>query len=63
MAEHAAPRFGDVLVAMRGTWAVLTEEFPAEQRIIGMHGSLTPDELEVPLLVDHPASEGVWPRG
>lgn len=63
VAEHVEPRFGDVLVAMRGTWAVLTEEFPAEQRIVGMHGSLTPEETEVPLLVDHPASEGVWPRG
>lgn len=47
------PRIGDVVVACRGTSAVLsTEGFPYESRLIGMHGSLTDDEMLIPLLVD-----------
>ncbi len=44
-------RFGDVLVAMRGTGAVMTNSLPKELSLVGMHGSLTPDEMFVPLLV------------
>lgn len=51
-----APRFGDVLVAMRQDWAVMTRALPREMELVGQHGSLTPAELQVPLLVDHPAS-------
>jgi hypothetical protein len=47
------PRIGDVVVACHGDFAVLsTEAFPYETRLIGMHGSLTEDEMLIPLLVD-----------
>jgi hypothetical protein len=44
-------RWGHVLVALRGDWAVMTSAFPREYTLIGMHGSLTPAEMLVPLLV------------
>ena len=37
---------------MREDWAVMTRQFPRELTLIGMHGSLTPDEMYVPLFVD-----------
>jgi hypothetical protein len=44
-------RIGDVVVAVRGDWAVTaTEREPVESRLIGMHGSMTPVEQLVPLL-------------
>lgn len=47
------PRIGDVVVACRGTAAVLsTDGFPYETRLIGMHGSLSEDEMLIPFLVD-----------
>jgi predicted AlkP superfamily pyrophosphatase or phosphodiesterase len=46
------PRIGDVVVALRDDWAVLTSVRPGEMRLIGMHGSLTPAEMYVPLLID-----------
>ncbi|KAB2810764.1 alkaline phosphatase family protein [Pimelobacter simplex] len=47
------PRIGDVVVACKGEFAVLsTEGFPYESRLIGMHGSLTPDEMLIPVLLD-----------
>lgn len=52
LAPHLADRFGDVLVALRGEWAVMSRAFPRELALIGMHGSLTPAEMHVPLLVD-----------
>ncbi len=58
-----ACRFGDVLVAMRGTWALMSREFPQEFGLVGMHGSLTPDEAAVPLFVDAPAHDSVWGGG
>lgn len=45
-------RFGDVLVAMRGGGAVMTRSQDRELSLVGMHGSLTPAEMLVPLLVD-----------
>ncbi len=46
------PRIGDVVVAARGTTAVLSSrDFPYEARLVGMHGSLTPEEMLVPVLV------------
>ena len=45
-------RIGDVVVACHGDAAVLdTSTFPYEARLIGMHGSLTPAEMLVPVLV------------
>jgi hypothetical protein len=47
------PRLGDVVVACHGDTAVLsTTDFPYEATLVGLHGSLTPDEMLVPLLVD-----------
>ena len=47
------PRIGDVVVACRGDFAVMsTEGFPYETRLVGMHGSLTPAEMLIPVLVD-----------
>ena len=46
-----AERFGDVLVAMRDDRAVMSRRLSKELTLVGMHGSLTPDELIVPLLV------------
>ncbi len=45
-------RIGDVLVAMLGNWAVMTLTLPRELTLVGQHGSLTPEEMRVPLLVD-----------
>lgn len=46
-----ADRFGDVLVAMADDGALMTTTQPNEFGLVGMHGSLTPAELNVPLLV------------
>ena len=47
------PRLGDVLVACRGDAAVLsTTDFSYEARLVGFHGSLTPEEMLIPVLVD-----------
>ncbi len=46
-----AARVGDVIVAMRGNWAVIaSERETVDSRQVGMHGSLTPAEQLVPLL-------------
>jgi predicted AlkP superfamily pyrophosphatase or phosphodiesterase len=50
--EDLRERYGHVLVAMRGDWAVMTRELPRELTLIGMHGSLTAPEMLVPLLID-----------
>jgi hypothetical protein len=49
--DQLRERWGHVLVALRGDWAVMTSAFPREYTLIGMHGSLTPAEMLVPLLV------------
>lgn len=49
--DRVADRFGDVVVAMRTDWAVLTTTFPKEHSLVGMHGSLTEAEMAVPLFV------------
>ena len=46
------PRLGDVVVACRGDHAVLSSaDFPYEAKLVGLHGSLTPDEMLIPVLV------------
>lgn len=50
LSPRLAPRFGDVLVARADDGAVMTRTLPRELTLIGMHGSLTAAELEVPLL-------------
>jgi predicted AlkP superfamily pyrophosphatase or phosphodiesterase len=44
-------RIGDVLVVMRSDWVICTQKLPGELRMTGMHGSLTPQEMRVPLLI------------
>lgn len=47
------PRIGEVLVASRGRSAVVaSRQFAVETAMRGFHGSLTPAEMYVPLLVD-----------
>jgi hypothetical protein len=45
-------RYGHVLVAMCHDYAVMTRQFPRELELVGMHGSLTPAEMRVPLFTD-----------
>ena len=47
------PRIGDVLVACRDDHAVVsTVDFAYESTLVGLHGSLTEDEMLIPMLVD-----------
>lgn len=53
--ESVLPRLGDVMVASVGGTAVVSgSRFPHEASLLGLHGSLTADEMLVPLLVDPP---------
>jgi hypothetical protein len=48
---RVAPRIGDVVAAARDAHAVVrTRAFPREASLVGHHGSLTADEVLVPLL-------------
>jgi Type I phosphodiesterase / nucleotide pyrophosphatase len=50
---HVRPRLGDVMVASVGEVAVMSSEvFPNEAGLVGLHGSVTPEEMLVPLLLD-----------
>ena len=52
MTPGVLPRVGDVLVACRGETAVVsTTDFPYENTLVGLHGSLTPAEMLIPILV------------
>ena len=53
LSEHAAARIGDVVVAMAGRATVVDSRTQSAQSmsLIGVHGSLTPEELTVPLLI------------
>jgi hypothetical protein len=47
------PRLGDVVVAAREDWGLFSSvDFPYELRLVGLHGSLTPVEMRIPVLVD-----------
>ncbi len=50
--DEVMPRIGDVLVAARGLWAFYddTLDDKGAQHMIGQHGSITPEELMVPML-------------
>jgi hypothetical protein len=50
--DQLRERYGHVLVAMREDYAVMTTQFPRELDLVGMHGSLTPAEMLVPLFTD-----------
>jgi hypothetical protein len=46
------PRLGDVVVACHGDAAIVsTVDFPYEKTLVGLHGSLTPAEMLIPILV------------
>ncbi len=46
------PRLGDVVVAARGDHAIVSSaDFPYETTLVGMHGSLTPAEMLIPMIV------------
>lgn len=53
VAPHVTARLGDVVVAMTGRATVVDSRIHSAQALglIGVHGSLTRDELEVPLLL------------
>ncbi len=44
-------RYGDVVAAPTGDWAFMTRTFPQEMELVGMHASMTPAEMTVPLVV------------
>lgn len=46
------PRLGDVVVACTGTTAIVSRSrFSYETSMVGLHGSLTPAEMNIPILV------------
>ena len=50
--ERVAPRLGDVMVAATGTTALFSSaDFGYEMGLVGLHGSLTPDEMHIPFLI------------
>jgi hypothetical protein len=52
VAEAVLPRLGDVVVAARGELAMFSsKDFSYEMSLVGLHGSLTPDEMLIPMLV------------
>lgn len=51
--DRVTPRLGDVIVATLGPVALVASKRAAQEAgLIGLHGSLTADEMEIPLLVD-----------
>ena len=52
VASAVRPRIGDVLVAARSDFSVMsTNVFPYETKLVGLHGSLTSAEMLIPVLV------------
>ena len=50
--ESVLPRLGEVLVAARDDVGIFSSrDFGYEMSLIGLHGSLTPDEMLIPILV------------
>ena len=50
--DRLVPRIGDVVAALLADWAVVaTRREKLESRLLGMHGSLSAAEQEIPLLV------------
>jgi len=52
VSAHVRPRIGDVIVAMRDNFAIVDSRTarPALLALLGLHGSLTPAEMAIPLL-------------
>ena len=55
VSEHVRPVIGDVVVAMTGRATVVDSrtQTPASMDLVGVHGSFTPEEMQVPLLTVH----------
>jgi len=55
VSAHVRPLIGDLVVAATGRATVVDSrtQTPASLRLVGVHGSLTPAELRVPLLAVH----------
>jgi hypothetical protein len=52
VAPGVLPRLGDVVVASCGAHAIVSSaDFPYETKLVGLHGSLTADEMLIPILV------------
>ena len=50
--EAVLPRLGDVVVAAHGNLAMFSsKDFGYEMSLVGLHGSLTPDEMLIPIIV------------
>jgi hypothetical protein len=58
VAAEVLPRIGDVLVAARKRVAYYADPEDRGRKMIGQHGSLSPDELNIPLL-----RFGAWAEG
>jgi hypothetical protein len=58
VSEQVLPRIGDIVVAMRDNFAIVDSRTarPALLALLGLHGSLSPAEVAVPLLAV-PASD------
>lgn len=54
VAPEVADRIGDVVVAMTGRATIVDSRIqsPASMGLIGVHGSLTPEEMRIPVLVE-----------
>ena len=52
VSEPVLPRIGDIVVAMRDNFAIVDSRTarPKLLAFLGLHGSLTPEEMTVPLL-------------
>jgi hypothetical protein len=52
VSEHVRPRIGDVIVAMRDNFAIVDSRTarPRLLALLGLHGSLTPEEMAIPLV-------------
>ena len=59
------PRLGDVVVACRDDAAVIsTSQFAYEATLVGLHGSLTPAEMLIPMVVcETPPARGLGALG
>ncbi len=50
--SRVLPRLGDLVVACHGTFGVFSSvDFGYEMSLVGLHGSLTPEEMNIPVLV------------
>ena len=52
VSERVLPRIGDVIVAMRDNFAIVDSRTARPQllALLGLHGSLSPEEVGIPLL-------------